>query len=93
MGDLLPPCYPRWPRFAQDGSLAWTFSGDGSLKLPPVIAAGYVYVASDKNVYAVNIATHKQAWTAAYGGWLSVASRRLLVASQDGILHAFLMSK
>jgi hypothetical protein len=58
-----------------------------------VIANGYVYVASDSNVYGVEIASHTQAFTAAFGGWLGISSGRLLVAGKDGTLSAFLMSK
>jgi hypothetical protein len=80
-------------RNAVTGILAWTFVGDAQLSYPPVIANGYVYVASNSNIYAVEIATHSQAFTAAFGGWLSISSSRLLIAGQDGTLSAFLMSK
>lgn len=79
-------------RDAATGSLAWTFVGDTALNHPPVIANGYVYVASDSNVYGVAIASHAQAFTAAVGGWLSISSGRLLVAGKDGMLSAYLMS-
>ena len=78
---------------AVTGSLSWTFVGDTALSHAPVIANGYVYVASDAHVYGVEIATHNQVFTAAVGGWLSISSGRLLVASSDGTLSAFLMSK
>jgi outer membrane protein assembly factor BamB len=80
-------------RSSTDGSLLWTFSGDGALSYPPVVANGTVYCASNANVYAVSISGHNQVWTAAVGGWLAIASRRLLVATNAGTLHAFLMSK
>jgi PQQ-like domain len=80
-------------RDAVTGTLAWTFVGDTQLKYPPVIANGYVYVASDAHVYAAEIATHTQAFSANVGGWLSISSSRLLVAGADGTLSAFLMSK
>jgi outer membrane protein assembly factor BamB len=80
-------------RDANLGSLLWTFVGDQALTYPPVVVNGFLYIASDKNVYAVEIATHKQVWTQAVGGWLTVASRRLLVASSDGTLHAFVLSQ
>ncbi|HJX62796.1 MAG TPA: PQQ-binding-like beta-propeller repeat protein [Polyangia bacterium] len=40
--------------------MLWTFPGDTALSFPPVVAAGYVYGASSKNVYAVDIAAHAQ---------------------------------
>ncbi len=74
------------------GNLLWTFVGDQSLSYPPVVANGYVYVSSSANVYAVNIATHAQAWTAAAGGWVTVAAGRLLVAGTDGTLRGYVLS-
>lgn len=79
-------------RDAMTGALLWTFVGDANLKYPPVIAGGFVYVASGSNVYAVNIASHAQAWTAPKGGWLAIASGRLLVSRPDGILDGYLLS-
>lgn len=74
------------------GTLLWTFVGDLALSYPPVVANGYVYVASSANVYAVSIATHSQVWTAAVGGWLAVAAHRLFVAGSNGTLSAYAMS-
>jgi hypothetical protein len=73
------------------GSL-WSFAGDGQLTYPPVAANGFVYVASPSNVYAVNAATGQQAWTAAVGGWLSLAEGRLFVARPNGTLQTFTLS-
>jgi hypothetical protein len=56
-----------------------------------VIANGFVYV-STANVYAVGVASHAQAWSAAVGGWRSIASGQLLVASPDGTLHGFALT-
>jgi outer membrane protein assembly factor BamB len=64
--------------------------GDTSLSYPPVIANGYVYVASAANVYAVKVATHQQVWTASGGGWLALAERRLIVAGSTQ-LTAYLL--
>jgi outer membrane protein assembly factor BamB len=79
-------------RDAATGALLWSFVGDANLTYPPVIAAGFVYVASDNNVYAVDITSHAQVWTAPSGGWLAVASGRLLVSRQDGTLAGYLLS-
>jgi outer membrane protein assembly factor BamB len=79
-------------RDASSGSYLWTFAGDTNLSFPPVVANGYVYVSSGSKVYAVDIATHEEVWSALAGGWLSIASRRLLVAGGDGVLHGFVLS-
>jgi hypothetical protein len=78
-------------RNATTGSLLWTFVGDTKLSYPPVVANGYVYVASDSNVYGVDIETHAQVFHAKVGGWLAIASRRLLIAG-PGKLSAYVLS-
>ncbi len=77
---------------AATGQFQWTFIGDGKLEFAPIVANGHVYVASRQNAYAVEIATQTQVWTAAVGGPLSIASRRLLIATTDAV-HAYVMSK
>jgi serine/threonine-protein kinase len=79
-------------RDASTGALVATMVGDESLKYPPVIANGIVYVSSDSNVYAFDASTHARVWTAAGGGWLTIASRRLLAAGTDGYLRGFVLS-
>ncbi len=79
-------------RDAATGAPLWNFPGDSKLKFPPVVAAGYVYVASVDNVYAIDIATHAQVWTDAFGGWIAVASGRLVVARANGTLAAYNLS-
>ncbi len=76
-------------RNATTGLLVGTFAGDGQLKYPPVAAGGYFYVASDANVYAVDTKTLQSAWTAADGGWLSIAEHRLFIARSDGKVDAY----
>ncbi len=78
-------------RDAATGALQWFFTGDGKLNRTPAIANGFIYVASDSNVYAVDLSTHQQVWSAPVGGDLVIASRRLLIASK-GTLHAYRMS-
>jgi len=73
---------------AMTGSLLWTFAGDSALSYPPVVAAGYVYVASDAHTYAVDSATQTQAWANTPGGWLSIAGGQLLAAGNTGTLVA-----
>ncbi len=77
---------------AATGSSSFSFAGDKKLKYPPVVANGFVYASSAGNAYAVNLATQAQAWSAAPGGWLSIASGRLIVAGADGILRGFALS-
>ena len=73
------------------GSILWTFAGDTSLLFPPVTANGYAYVSSTANVYAVDFTTHASVWSAPVGGWLSIASGRLLVAGA-GTLYGFVLT-
>lgn len=80
-------------RNAATGSLMWTFVGDQLLTYPPVVANGYVYVASASNTYAVHSSTHASTWTTNAGGWLSIASGRLLVAGTDGQLRGFVLTQ
>jgi hypothetical protein len=78
---------------AATGDSLWGFAGDGALASAPVVAAGYVYVASQSHVFAVRIADHKEAWKADDGGTLYVAAGRLFVARSDGTLAAYRMSR
>jgi len=80
-------------RDAGSGSLAWSFAGDGQLSYPPVIANRYVYVASDENLYAVDISTHLAVDHKPIGGWLIVANHRLIVAPKDKLVTAYVLSK
>lgn len=70
----------------------WTFNGDNALSYPPVAAAGYVYVSSNSNTYAVDASTGQQVWTAAVGGWLSIAEGRLFVARPNGTLQTYTLT-
>jgi outer membrane protein assembly factor BamB len=78
-------------RDALTGTLSWSFTGNEGITYPPVLANGYAYMSNGTNVYAVDLTTHQQVWTAPVGGWLAIASGRLLVAGTDGTVHAFLM--
>ena len=77
---------------AETGTVLWTFGGDFALSFPPVVVGEYVYVASARNVYAVDVASHAQVWTDSVGGWLSVAAHKLFIASADGTLRAYQLS-
>ncbi|MEI9942442.1 MAG: MXAN_6577-like cysteine-rich protein [Pseudomonadota bacterium] len=80
-------------RDATTGALKWTFVGDTALSYPPVIANGFVYVASDANLYAVEITTHAQVDHETSGGFLTLGNDRLIVAGADGTVTAYLLSK
>jgi hypothetical protein len=67
--------------------------GDGDLTYPPIVAAGVVYVSSASNTFAVSTSTRGPLWTAGFGGWLSVASGTLMVASPNGTLHGFALTQ
>lgn len=77
---------------ADTGTFLWSFLGDNALKYQPVIANGYVYVSSDANTYAVRISDHSQVWTAAVGGWLTVAGGNLFIAQSNGVLSTYSLS-
>jgi hypothetical protein len=77
---------------AATGAPSSTFAGDMALSYPPIVANEFVYVSSDQNVYAVDRTTDTQVWSAPVGGWLSIASGHLLVASSDGSLHGFTLT-
>jgi outer membrane protein assembly factor BamB len=79
-------------RHADTGKLAWSFVADGKLSYPPVIANGYVYVASSDHVYGVGLSSHEAEFQADGGGWLSISDHRLFVASDGGTLTAYVMS-
>lgn len=72
-------------RDALTGAVRWTFDGDGQLFYPPVVAAGHLYVSSGYNVYAIDLATHQQVWTAPTGGYLTVAEGMLLTSANARI--------
>ncbi|HVE42756.1 MAG TPA: PQQ-binding-like beta-propeller repeat protein [Planctomycetota bacterium] len=76
-------------RDAGSGASLWTFAGDAALNHAPAIANGYLYVSSNANTYAVRLSDHVQVWTAAVGGWLSVAGGKLFIARPDGVLTAY----
>jgi len=81
-------------RDADTGKLKWTYVAPAdTLTFPPVIANGFVYVASNTTTYAVSIATGQQVATADRGGWLTIADHRLLVAAADGSLSAYILAK
>jgi hypothetical protein len=77
---------------AASGAFQWSFAGDTTLNHPPLVANGTVYVSSDANVYAVRVSDGVQLWTAAVGGWLSVAGGKLFIARSDGVLTAYTLT-
>ena len=80
-------------RDAATGALKWTFGGDAALAYPPVLAGNYVYVASDANLYAIDVTTHLQVDHETSGGYLTLGSGRLIVAGADSTVTAYLLSK
>jgi outer membrane protein assembly factor BamB len=84
------------------GAVKWSFTGDGGLQSGPIVASGYVYVASNSgNVYAVGEADGVTAWTRSageavpktneYGGdiWGLALAGGMLVVPTQGRLVAF----
>ncbi len=79
---------------ATTGARKWMFAGDDALAYPPVMAAGYLYVSSPSNVYAVDPATHQAVWSAPVGGPLAIGSGMLFVSRpSDGSLVAFRLTR
>ena len=75
------------------GDHAWTFAGVEGLVYPPIVAAGYVYVAGQANVYAVDAESGEQVWSGERGGWLSIGAGMLFVATQRGVLTAYALTR
>lgn len=68
----------------QTGSVQWSWPAPaGEMFIRNIVAANnLVFVSTDRAVYAIDIATHQQAWSIAVPGALSVASLKyLLIAS------------
>ncbi|MBK9515873.1 MAG: PQQ-binding-like beta-propeller repeat protein [Anaeromyxobacter sp.] len=79
---------------ALTGGSRWSFDGDSLLRHPPVVAAGHLYVASNANVYALDLATHQVVWTAPVGGRFAVGAGLLLVSeTRTGDLVAFRLTR
>jgi hypothetical protein len=76
---------------ADTGALQWSFSSPTPLTYAPVVAAGRVYVSSAFDVYAVDLTSQKQVWTAPVGGALSVGEGMLLVSGGRAVT-AFALS-
>jgi outer membrane protein assembly factor BamB len=56
-------------RSLDSGATRWSFSGDGQLDTPPIVANGIAYVgSSDGNIYGIDIATGRVAWSDALPG-------------------------
>jgi len=72
-----------------DGQLLWSYPADGALVNAPLVAGGYLYVASDAHTYVLDRATHAVVWEAEHGGWLTVADGYLYVAQADKMLYAY----
>jgi hypothetical protein len=79
-------------RDAATGAYLWNFLGDRTLSYPPVVVNNHVYVASDTNIYAVNIGLRNQAWTDTVGGWITISDGYLLVARSNGELKAYTLT-
>ncbi len=80
-----------------NGALKWTFSDAQStpahsLHFSPIVAAGFVYVASDTEVYAVDTASGTSVWSTSPGGALAIAEGTLFVAQPDGTLAAYALT-
>lgn len=74
------------------GALEWTFPGDDALSEPPIIAHGTLYVASPHHTFAIDLSTQQAVWSASVGGKLALGAHRLLIASNDGNLTAYVLT-
>ena len=78
----------------RSGSIAWTFTGDGTLNGAPVIVAGHAYVGSNAGaIYAVRLADGGEAWRDEPGGQVGhyglAAAQGTLVVPAGGRLVAY----
>ena len=71
-----------------DGSLLWSFYGDGQLTATPIVTAEYIYVASADNTYVLDRDSHNSVWSFDHGGILAVANGYLYVASPERQIYA-----
>ncbi|MDB5324519.1 MAG: hypothetical protein JWM57_88, partial [Phycisphaerales bacterium] len=71
-----------------NGQLVNTYTTTDSLQLQPIVTDDSVIVASTSNTYVFDRATGKLRYMLAYGGQLSLANNRLIVAAPDGV-HSF----
>ena len=52
------------------GQLLWTFQNEFQLTKPPVLTQNHVFVASDENIFAINVNSHQSEWTYPISGKL-----------------------
>ncbi|MFT3839317.1 MAG: PQQ-binding-like beta-propeller repeat protein [Myxococcaceae bacterium] len=78
-----------------NGNVLWTFAGDGALRSAPVFAGHYLYVASDRQTFAVDLDTHQSVWSSdpqvTQGGQLAIAGGMLYVTGL-GVVYAFALT-
>lgn len=80
-------------RDAKTGTALWRATGTQMLTQSPVVASGFVYVASATASFAVDLTTGAVVWQEVGGGALSVGGGRLLVAGSDGILRSYVLTQ
>jgi hypothetical protein len=76
---------------ASTGMLVWQFQGDGQLWGSIAIAAGYLYVGSNANMYAVDISTQQSVWQGP-GGMASIANGLLFVTNRGSSVSAYALT-
>ena len=52
------------------GQLLWTFQNEYNLTKPQVLTQNHVFVASDENIFAINVNSHQSEWTYPISGKL-----------------------
>lgn len=68
----------------------WTWQPPNeNLTGPMIVTDKHLLVSSDANVYAVDLLTHRPAWSYPVSGQLALADNMLYVASTNGTLTAF----
>lgn len=73
------------------GKILWTWknASDASLVSNIIATKTHVFVGTASNTYCINIQTHKNVWSYAAGGHLTLAESALYIAGSDGKLTAF----
>jgi TolB protein len=71
------------------GALVASFTAPEALINAPIVSGSHVYVSSATHTYVLNRTTLQTQWTAAEGGWLTLANGYLTIVRPDGGISAY----
>jgi PQQ-like domain len=72
----------------QTGSFLWQWTAPTTLTSNVVLTDSHLFVGSDSETFAIDVASRAKAWSAPYGGSLAVVGDFLFISNPDA-LHAF----